>query len=78
MRKHRGQGQPLAGVVLLSDGADNLSRQLPQVLETFRRERIPVHTVAVGRESLGRDVQVSQVTFTPRILPGSSTRGLFP
>jgi len=76
VRKHRGQGQPLAGVVLLSDGADNLSRQLPQVLETFRRERIPVHTVAVGRESLGKDIQVSQVTFTPRILPGSSTRGV--
>lgn len=75
-RKHRGEGQPLAGVVLLSDGADNLSRQLPQVLETFRRERIPVHTVAVGQESLGKDIQLSQVAFTPRILPGSSTRGV--
>lgn len=76
VRKHRGEGQPLAGVVILSDGADNLSRQLPQVLENFRRERIPVHTVAVGQESLGKDIQVSQVTFTPRILPGSSTRGV--
>ncbi|MCY3756772.1 MAG: glutamine amidotransferase [Acidobacteria bacterium] len=76
VRKHRGEGQPLAGVVLLSDGADNLSRQLPQVLETFRRERIPVHTVAVGQDSLGKDIQVSQVTFAPRILPGSSTRGV--
>ena len=76
VRKHRGEGQPLAGVVLLSDGADNLSRQLPEVLETFRRERTPVHTVAVGRESLGKDIQVSQVTFTRRILPGSSTRGV--
>ena len=76
VRKHRGEGQPLAGVVLLSDGADNLSRQLPRVLQTFRRERIPVHTVAVGQESLGRDIQLSQVTFTPRILPGSSTRGV--
>ena len=76
VRKHRGEGQPLAGVVLLSDGADNLSRQLPQVLETLRRERIPVHTVAVGQESLGKDIQVSQVTFTPRVLPGSSTQGV--
>ncbi len=75
LRKHRGEGQPLAGVVVLSDGADNLSRQLTQVLDTYRRERIPVHTVAVGRESLGKDIQVSQVAFTPRILPGSSTRG---
>ena len=75
-RMNRGEGQPLAGVVLLSDGADNLSGQLTQVLETLRRERIPVHTVAVGRESLGKDIQVSQVTFTPRILPGSSTRGV--
>lgn len=75
-RMNRGEGQPLAGVVLLSDGADNLSGQLTQVLETFRRERIPVHTVAVGQESLGKDIQVSQVTFTPRILPGSSTRGV--
>lgn len=76
VRKHRGEGQPLAGVVLLSDGADNLSGQLTQVLETFGRERIPVHTVAVGQENLGKDIQVSQVTFTPRILPGSSTRGV--
>lgn len=75
-RMNRGEGQPLAGVVLLSDGADNLSEQLTQILETFRRERIPVHTVAVGQESLGKDIQVSQVTFTPRILPGSSTRGV--
>ena len=75
LRKHRGEGQPLAGVVILSDGADNLSGQLTRVLDTYRREGVPVHTVAVGRESLGKDIQVSQVTFTPRILPGSSTRG---
>ena len=76
LRKHRGEGQPLAAVVILSDGADNLSGQLQEVLDTYRREGVPVHTVGIGQESLGRDIQVSQVTFTPRILPGSSTRGV--
>ena len=76
LRRNRGEGQPLAGVVLISDGADNLSKDLQQVLDAYRRERIPVHTVGVGQDSFQKDIQVSQVAFTPRVLPGSATRGV--
>ena len=76
LRRDRVESAPLAGVILISDGADNLSKNLQQVLDSYRREQIPVHTVGVGQESFKKDIQVSQVTFTPRVLPGSTTRGV--
>ncbi len=75
-RENRGENAPLAGAILISDGADNLSKDLQRVLAAYRREQIPVHTVGVGEESFEKDIQVSQVTFAPRVLPESTTRGV--
>jgi len=58
-------GLPLAGVVLLSDGADTSDRSLTNALLGMKASKLPVFTVAVGSEKLAHDVQIDRVT-TPR------------
>ncbi len=65
-------GLPLAGMVLVSDGADTTDASLSDVLLGLRAAAVPVFTVGVGRDRLARDIQVDRVT-TPRIaLRGTS------
>jgi uncharacterized membrane protein len=54
---------PVAGVVLLSDGADtddwtNLPPDLQQAMQTLRSAEIPLHAVVLGTVSEGRDVRL--------------------
>jgi uncharacterized membrane protein len=58
-------GLPLAGVVLLSDGADTSDKSLANALLGMKAAKLPVFTVAVGSEKLAHDVQIDRVT-TPR------------
>ncbi|MEZ5283477.1 MAG: glutamine amidotransferase [Vicinamibacterales bacterium] len=59
-------GLPLAGLVVVSDGADTADAALGEALLGLRAENVPVFTVGVGRETLDRDVQIGRVA-TPRI-----------
>jgi uncharacterized membrane protein len=61
-------GLPLAGMVVLSDGADNAQRDWRQSLLPLRAAQIPVFTVVLGRESGERDVQVSRVAMPSTVL----------
>ncbi len=58
-------GLPLAGVVLVSDGADTSEAPLANALLGMRAERVPVFTVGVGSERLARDIQIDRIN-TPR------------
>jgi len=58
-------GLPLAGVVLLSDGADTSDQAITNALLGMKASRLPVFTVAVGSEKLAHDLQIDRVT-TPR------------
>ena len=58
-------GLPLAGVVLLSDGADTSDQAITTALLEMKAARLPVFTVAVGSEKLSQDIQIDRVT-TPR------------
>jgi uncharacterized membrane protein len=58
-------GLPLAGVVLVSDGADTTDSGLGESLLALKSQGIPVFTVGVGRETLERDIQIGRVS-TPR------------
>lgn len=65
-------GVPTAGVVLLSDGADNSSATpddagLPEQLLSLRARQVPVYAVGIGRERFERDVEVARVE-APRTL----------
>ena len=58
-------GLPVAGIVLVSDGADTGDAALDEALLALKAEKVPVFTVGVGSESLSRDVQIDRVS-TPR------------
>lgn len=65
-------GVPLAGLVVVTDGADNARSPLSETLLALRTKGVPVYTVGVGAERLDRDIQLSRVE-TPRVaLRGAS------
>lgn len=66
-------GMPLAGVVLVSDGADNGSSSLDDALLALRARRVPVYTVGVGSERFARDVAVERVEAPRRTLVGATS-----
>src|SRR6185503_11476917 len=58
-------GLPVAGVVLVTDGADTSETSIDPALLAMKAQKIPVFTVGVGSEQLPRDVQIDRVN-TPR------------
>jgi uncharacterized membrane protein len=64
-------GFPVAGLVVVSDGADNASTDLAPPLLALRARRIPVYTVGVGRERFARDLGIEQVTLPASALAGA-------
>jgi uncharacterized membrane protein len=58
-------GLPLAGLVMVSDGADTADAALGDALLGLKAEGVPVFTVGVGRETLDRDIQIGRIN-TPR------------
>jgi len=65
-------GLPLAGVVLVSDGADTTDDGLGASLLALKSQELPVFTVGVGRESLDRDIQIGRVSTPRTALKGST------
>ena len=64
---------PLAGVVLITDGADNSYADLGPVLSELRANNVPVYPVGVGALTMERDAELMQVSTARRILKGSTT-----
>ena len=58
-------GLPLAGLVMVSDGADTADAALGDALLGLKADGVPVFTVGVGRETLDKDIQIGRVN-TPR------------
>lgn len=65
-------GQPLAGIVLLSDGADNTSGSLGDAALALKAARVPVYAVGIGRERLQRDIEIARLDVPARALEGST------
>ena len=65
-------GLPLAGLVLVSDGADTTDAALGDALLGLKAAWVPVFTVGVGRERLARDVQIDRVSTPRTALKGTS------
>jgi uncharacterized membrane protein len=65
-------GLPVAGLVVVSDGADNAETTIDQPVAALRAQGIPVFAVGVGKEQLTRDVQISRVETPRRVLEGAS------
>jgi len=65
-------GLPLAGMVLVSDGADTTDATLTDALLGLKAAAVPVFTVGVGRDRLSRDVQIDRVSTPRTALKGTS------
>ncbi|MEE2778630.1 MAG: glutamine amidotransferase [Acidobacteriota bacterium] len=63
---------PLAGLVVLTDGADNSTSSLDEAILDLKASGVPVYSVGFGRERYERDVQVSRVEAPLRVLEGTS------
>ncbi|MEO5511021.1 MAG: vWA domain-containing protein, partial [Longimicrobiales bacterium] len=63
---------PVAGVVVVSDGADNAQEGLSETLLSLKSAGIPVYTVGLGRERARRDLELGRVTVPRRALKGSA------
>ena len=62
---------PLGAIVLLTDGADNAGGIDLDTVAAIRRQRIPIHTVGLGREHPERDVEIVDALLAARALPQS-------
>lgn len=65
-------GVPLAGVIVVSDGADNSTSDLDAALLGLRARKVPVYTVGVGQPRFERDVAVERVTASSQVLAGGT------
>jgi uncharacterized membrane protein len=65
-------GLPLAGMVLVSDGADTTDAALTDALLAMKAATLPVFTVGVGEDRLERDIQLERVNTPRRALKGTS------
>lgn len=65
-------GLPVAGLVMISDGADTADAALGDAILGLKAEGLPVFTVGVGRETLPRDIQVGRVITPKAALKGTT------
>lgn len=61
---------PVAGVVVVTDGADNAAADLEAPLLGLRARQIPVYTVGVGEERFAKDLAIERLTLPPSTLEG--------
>ena len=65
-------GLPLAGLVMVSDGADTSDAAIDETLAGLKARSIPVFTVGVGQERFAHDVQVTRVETPRAVLKGTA------
>ena len=65
-------GLPLAGLVMVTDGADTSDQSIDESLASLKTRSIPVFTVGVGEERFSHDIQVSRVETPRSVLKGTS------
>jgi uncharacterized membrane protein len=65
-------GLPLAGLVMVSDGADTTDASLSDALLALKAADVPVFTIGVGEESLRKDIQVGRISVPRSVLKGTS------
>src|SRR5262249_38823551 len=70
--KEEFSGLPLAGLVMVTDGADPQDSSIQESLLGLRAAQVPVFTVGIGRENFGKDIQVSRVNTPRTVLKGTN------
>jgi hypothetical protein len=65
----RERGQPLAGIIVISDGGQNAGRSLDSPLETANRLQIPIYPIGVGETHPPLNYRVGAINLPDRVLP---------
>jgi uncharacterized membrane protein len=65
-------GLPLAGLVVVTDGADTTDAELSEALLAMKAADVPVFTIGLGHEMLTKDVQIDRVSTPAAALKGTS------
>lgn len=65
-------GLPLAGLVMVTDGADTSDAALDEPLASLKARSIPVFPVGVGQDHFERDIQITRVETPRSTLKGTS------
>jgi len=68
-------GVPVAGLVLVTDAADNAGSDLTPSLLALQARRIPVYGVGVGQERFARDAGIERVALPATSLVGAGVLG---
>jgi uncharacterized membrane protein len=63
---------PLAGVVVVTDGADNSASSLAEPLLALRTRNLPVYTIGVGASRFDRDIEITRVEIPHAALRGTA------
>jgi len=65
----RERGQPLAGIIVITDGGQNSGRSLDAPLETANRLRIPIYPIGVGETHPPLNYRVGIMNLPDRVVP---------
>ena len=65
------QGEPLAGLVVISDGALQSREPLDASLLSLRSARIPVYSIGLGESHYARDIEIRRIKLPGAVLQGS-------
>ncbi|MDR2117056.1 MAG: VWA domain-containing protein [Planctomycetaceae bacterium] len=65
----RERGQPLAGIIIVSDGGQNAGRDIDTPLETAQRLKIPVYSIGVGQTQQPLNFRVGNIDAPERAFP---------
>lgn len=63
---------PLSGLVVLTDGGDNVGGSLEEAMVPLQAASVPVYAVGLGEEVLEPDLQVGRVEVPRRVMEGTS------
>jgi len=63
---------PLAGMVVITDGADNSARALAEPLLALKARGLPVYTIGVGAPRFERDIEITRVEVPHTALRGTA------
>ncbi len=66
----RETGNPLAGLVIFTDGRNNAGIDPRQVVTTAQNMRVPLHIVGLGSEQSPSNLQLMEVDLPKRLYPG--------
>ena len=65
-------GLPVAGIVLVTDGADTSEGALTNTILNLKAEKLPVFAVGVGSAKLPKDIQIDRVSTPRTVIKGAS------